>query len=268
MSGAAGRDLEIEGALLVMDEDPASVADEIAALREAGGRELVPRPDQDIRDVYFDSAERQLSAKRIALRLREVDGTTFLTLKFGRSRSLGVTSRTEIETPWSPASLSHVLDVLTTEGVRFHRMTAGWDGKPSTPRAALRAMGFFVRQARHTHRRRRDVIEDGAARQASPRVGELAIDAVTYELERSIVRLFEIEVEVKDAGKTDDIADVLDALIERFDGRLRRWRYGKLVTGLAIGDLLRERGSDRVLSDSCILQPQALPLLETRLLKR
>ncbi|MGH2723711.1 MAG: CYTH domain-containing protein [Actinomycetota bacterium] len=228
METEAGHPSEDEGALVVRASDPEEVAGRLEALDSVGGYRLEPGPTLRIRDRYVDTADGDLGARRIALRVREVDGATLLTLK-GSSRTTGhgTHQRLEIEEPWSEPALARAMEELRTMGVPLEVRAGG-----ATPVEALESVGLRVVQDRETERTVRHVLADGPA-------AELAIDRVTYHLGEAAPRLLEVEVEAKRPGASGVLHDVIDALDHEWP-ELRRWPHSKLAIGKALERLLRE----------------------------
>ena len=155
--------LETEGVLVVCADRPAEVLVAVAALPAVGEWELEPLPPQGIEDVYYDDADRSLRRRRVALRIRRVDGDPVVTLKAPRGREGGVSTRLEIEEPWSPESLRRIvapLDELT-------RLTLPVPAAAAAPEAALRELGLRAVQRRRTDRERRAVLASGGPTIAS-----------------------------------------------------------------------------------------------------
>jgi inorganic triphosphatase YgiF len=215
--------LETEGALVVRAERPSEVLAAIAALPGVGDWALEALPPQTIEDAYFDDERRSLGARRIALRIRRVDGVALLTMKSPLRREGGVATRIEIEEPWSAAALRRAMTELDL---------ASGEPAATDPEAALHELGFRPVQRRSTARERRAVIDAGGRA-----IAELALDTVSYDLPAGAVRLCEIEVESR-AGNAD-VGPILDALAARF-GALVPWPQGKLATGLAAERALRD----------------------------
>jgi inorganic triphosphatase YgiF len=233
---------ETEGALVVRAERPAEVLAQIATLSSIGRWALEPRPPQAIEDVYFDDERRSLGRRRIALRIRRVDAVVLLTMKSPLGREGGVTTRTEVEAPWSADALRRVVAELDLGSA------GAW--APS-PEPALRELGLAPVQRRTTARERRAVVGDGRE------IAELALDTVTYDLAPGTLLLCEVEVEAK--APDADVGPILDALAARFE-TLAPWRHGKLATGFAA-----ERAMQAGSLAPGTLTPPALDALERAL---
>jgi inorganic triphosphatase YgiF len=219
---------EREAKLVITGERPGAVADAIAGLSTLAGRGLVPTGTVALRDVYLDTPTGALRARRDSLRVRVADGQAFLTLKGGgREVDPGVIERDELETPWSEAAYTRLLDILAERGIPLRLATADGD-----PVSLLLASGLERLQERETSRRLRHV--DG---RGSP-IAELAVDAVTFHLAAGPVRHHEVEIEAKAPEGAAYLPRAVEALGAQFGPALTVWRYGKLATGLAIARLL------------------------------
>jgi hypothetical protein len=230
------RPREVEGVLLVRAEDQEAAARRVARLEAVDRFDLRPRPAQRIRDTYLDTADGHLAARRVAFRVRELDGRPLLTLKADPVRSGLAAERLELEAPWSAEALGAVLEELRRRGVQLADPPAG--AGAGEPLADLSGLGLRQTQVRDTTRTPRDVLERG--REAAGRVAELTVDDVGYQLPTGTARLLEVEVEAKAKGPGGlaTVQALLSALAEGFPEDLRPWPYGKLATGRAVEQLL------------------------------
>jgi hypothetical protein len=258
-SGRAGHEIEI--ALVIVGREPGGVANEVAALESLGGVKLEAAPTRRIRDVYFDAADERLHRAGLALRLREVDGEPWVTVKGQeRRRADGTVERLEIEGPWSPAVLHRVLEVLRSHGC-FHGVRPPQSASVS-PLDGIRSLGLTVIQDRTTRRRPRRIL--GGRGQAGP-IGELAIDEVEYEVGGQLVRIHEIELEARSEAGEAMVGALAGALVEAFSPRLRRWPHSKLATGRALEQLATEQVLDGVIGPGADVLPAGWDLLAVRL---
>jgi len=225
-----GEPREVEAALLICGEHPAETARSLAVLTEVDGYELQVLPSQNLHDVYFDTSDGRLGSEAIALRLRSVDGSWYITRKGpGRQVEPGTVDRSEIELPWSIEVLPRVLERELALGPSVEKPESA--AKDPDPVRSMQRRGLVVVQDRETHRQRRAVIP---AKRALGPVAELAIDDVTFKLSHRRVRLYEIELELKAPGEAGAVRAVVEALEQRYRSELRRWPYGKLPTGKAL----------------------------------
>jgi hypothetical protein len=243
---------EIEAALIVYADAPAAIGQRLADLQTLAEFSLLPRATQAIEDIYFDTADRSLQARLIALRVRRLDRTTLVTMKADSHRTVAGEDRLEIEFPWSSSALHHVVSELRSRGVGVPA-SPGELG-PADPAAVMASMGLEQVQARVTTRTPRDVVACGA--EGEP-VAELAIDAVTYRFGEGRVGLLEVEVEAKGRGDACTVARITARLRDAFPAQLRPWPYGKLPTGQAIQQLLADGQLEGLTSQDGMLRPLA-----------
>lgn len=249
---------EIESALVLSVARPAAAVRRMVELRSLGDYVLKPRADQRIDDDYLDTEDGRLSAKRIALRIRRLNGAPRLTLKGPTRRRSGPASgRLELEEPWTPAAAGSVLRVLAHLDAPLARRTASRAWRK--PEDFVLALGLTHAQRRETLRRPRDVRERAGS--ADPPLAELALDTVSYRVGRRKVRLFEVEIEAKRKEGVKAADRVTAFLLERWGGTLRSWPYSKLATGFALQELERNGKLEGMLSTAGWLTPEGFNLL-------
>jgi inorganic triphosphatase YgiF len=242
---------EREAKLVVIAERPEVVADAIAGLTRLAGRALHDGGTLAIRDVYLDTPDGALRARRDSLRVRVQNGKPLLALKGpGRSVGLGVTERDEMETPWSAEAHARCLDILASRGIALRRVAPVAD-----PVATLLAAGLSRVQERETHRRLRH-----AAGGVGAPVAELAVDEVTFHLDAGAIRHHEVEIEAKASGGADYLPLAAAELRASFPSALAPWRPGKLATGFAIARLLASPEGAGMVADGHLI-PAAYPRL-------
>ena len=247
---------ELEAALIIRSDAPCRLAEQISTLTSIAGYHLQPEAPQPIHDAYFDTPQRALAAKHVALRLRTIGSLRLLTVK-GPSRRTewGAGERLELEEPWSAQSLEKMLDALR------HALTLPRDPNAQGPPVdVIRALGLDVVQDRETHRQPRRVTRSDDP--LGTALAELAVDAVTYHFGVNVVRMYEIEIEAKSAGGASVVRAIMDRLVAQFAPALRPWSYGKLITGDIIGRLLREGTLDSLLGADDALLAAAIDLIE------
>jgi inorganic triphosphatase YgiF len=253
---------EVEAALIAASDDAGGLARRLAALRELNGYLLSPRPEERIADDYLDTADARLGTKRVALRVRLLDGAARLTLKGPTERRGVATSRRlELEQPWSAAAAGRALRALANLDIRLARRTASRAWR--NPEDFVSALGLVHVQRRETLRKPRDVRDRGGASDAP--LAELALDTVSYRIGRRKVRLFEVEIEAKRKEGVAAASRVAGLLIERWGGGLRAWKHSKLATGLALDALERDGKLAALLSPAGWLTPKGIDLLARRL---
>ncbi len=251
---------ETEAALVIAAGAAESVADRIARLRVVAGHDLVPRGTRRIHDTYFDTPDGELQAQRVALRIRELDGATWVTLK-GPSQPTdwGGKERLEIDLLWSQDAAKRILAELAGRGLTPPARDRTVDA--SRPVQTMLALGLQVIQDRRVRRRVRDVV----ARHQPLVLAELAIDSVTYHFADRQIHHHEVEIETKSRDGPRAGRAVAEDLISMYAPALRSWPFGKLATGRAIERFLHEGISKGLLDDSDSLTPAAYDWIAARL---
>ena len=250
--------IEAEATLLIRAEDAEAVAGRIAAMTLIAGFALVPREQQDIFDVYLDTANGSLQSQTVALRVRRVNGNRLVTLK-GPARAMewGGVERLEIEMPWSEGALERISGALRERGVTLADGDMRFDAVDAL--ATLASAGLHPIQVRETARTVRDVVEGDTV------LAELAVDATVYHIGDRRVRHHEVEVEAKAEGAGEAIGAVIDGLVTEFGAVLRPWAHGKLQTGKAIEMLQADGALEGFLSEDNRLAPGAYDAIDALL---
>ncbi len=248
---------ELEAALIIKSDAPRRLAEQMGSLTSIAGYRLHPEPPQPIRDLYFDTSERTLRAKHVALRLRTIGSLHLITLK-GPSRQTdwGGAERLELEEPWSEQALARMVEALRRAGIALRQTSITTDARIQ----AMTSLGLVVVQDRETYRQPRNV-----ARMDDPRgtpLAELAVDAVTYHFGAKVVRLYDVEIEAKSADGPPAVRAIAERLVSQYAPALQPWPYGKLVTGDVIDRLLRESALDGLLGPDNTLTPAAVERIE------
>ena len=249
---------EVE-AVLIIKGDVDAVLKELAGLRSILNYRLEPGQSKTIHDRYFDTIDRRLRKRGANLRIREMDGSLFISVKSHTRRTLrGATARREIEVPWSKQNLLSLIKDLELEAdlALPERQFSDAD-----PLAAMEATGLQLVQDRETRREVRNV---SSVRKPDLVLAELAIDRVTYHIGNHNISIFEVEVEEKAKGSSSVISDVTKALLQAYQPSLQKWSHGKFVTGLAIQRLLETEPADNLL-DQDRLKPEALGTIDRAL---
>ena len=249
---------EVE-AVLIIKGDVDAVLKELADLRSILNYRLEPGQSKTIHDRYFDTIDRRLRKRGANLRIREMDGSLFISVKSHTRRTLrGATARREIEVPWSKQNLLSLIKDLELEAdlALPERQFSDAD-----PLAAMEATGLQLVQDRETRREVRNV---SSVRKPDLVLAELAIDRVTYHIGNHNISIFEVEVEEKAKGSSSVISDVTKALLQAYQPSLQKWSHGKFVTGLAIQRLLETEPADNLLGQDR-LKPEALGTIDRAL---
>ena len=243
---------ETEIKLLIAAECPADVIDAIARLPRINGRSLGRARTSTLRDTYFDTPDRQLYARNFNLRIRSDNGPSLLTLKGPKTRlRSGVAIRAEVEAAWSREAVERVRSLLAEAGIHLCEAPDMVD-----PAGSLCAAGLTPLQTRRTRRCARDVVDASGIPFA-----EFALDVVTYEIGAREIRHHELEIEAHNVAHAASLGLLAQDLLARFGDVLRLWRSGKLATGLAVQELLRDGNLDDHVTEGN-LRPSAYDLVE------
>jgi len=244
---------EIEAALVIGSENPQVVASQIADLTAIGNYRLLPQAPQLIHDLYLDTPDRALQTQQLALRVREIGTTHWVTLK-GPSQPTGWeggAERLEIELLWSKDALARVLAELVDRGkVPQQRQDLDY----AHPLEAMASLGLQVIQDRENHRRVRNILKGG---ESDSVLAELAIDSVAYHFGGQEIRQHEVEIEAKEGSSSAVIKLLVESLVAMYGPVLRRWGHSKLATGRAIEKMLSEGLLEGLLDVNNNLKPLA-----------
>ena len=234
--------METEVAFLICSENPQLAIDKIACLDSIAEYPLRYKNDEKIHDIYFDTPNKLLKKKGMALRLRRVDAKRWITLK-GPSKTTeeGSVERLEIEEEWSEKALERMLNELLTRNVRVkheYRYSESAD-----PADIMKELGFVGVQYRTTSRKAKNIVDKEEEAQV---LAELDIDSVTYIFGGQKVNLYEVEIELKHSGAAAVLKVAGESLLTSFASFLTRWKYSKVATGNAIERLLKQELKEMV----------------------
>jgi hypothetical protein len=236
---------ELETAIVVASDDPEAIADEIKQLTSIGGYLLLRGSPKNIRDRYFDTSDKDLDSKKFALRIREINDDTLLTLKGPSIPSGTAMQRMEIEEKWSLQAFKHMLEELSSRDIDVSLLedpsrndiiepNASQDLTSSEIICIMSRYGLNVIQDRETSRTIRNVVSE----RYGPILAELAIDRVCYHFNDESFVFYEVEIESK---FQDDGFDVIRAvgimLLMRYPEAMHRWTHSKLEIGKAIEEI-------------------------------
>ncbi|MCU0577352.1 MAG: CYTH domain-containing protein [Desulfobacterota bacterium] len=226
---------EIETTLVVVRDDPLGVMEEIAALRSLGPYRLSPPVMLSLKDTYYDTPSRLLSTRGIAVRTRESGTSVLFCIKQDeRIDESGAAFRDEFEMPWSRQCFDHIAHILH----KLARCVGEVPARTDSPGECLVCLGLTAIQERETARLAKNAeATDGPDRGV---LAEVALDRVCYHLSGFRILHYEIEVEATSPDLIDPVRDLTALLRQRYGGCLMPWRHNKLVTGLALEQLIAE----------------------------
>jgi uncharacterized protein YjbK len=256
MNSGSPNSTETETTLVVASDNPEIIMSKIGQISALSGYELMPGGTFALNDYYFDNASFELSSRKWALRIRQIGEHSWIAAK-GPSRETrpGILERAEIELAWSAEAFDKLSNLLARHGLLISGLRES--GISRGPLEALRNVGFIVIQKRQTVRTIRHVrsIEKDLI------LAELALDRVIYHFESRTLLHHEIEIEFKSKEALSAAQFLTQHLFGLFPTELRKWRYGKLVTGRAIEALVGEKSFRESLGDDH-LKPASYILIE------
>lgn len=226
---------EMEATLVVANDHPLDIMEEISARVTLGPYRLSIAGVLSLKDTYYDTPSRLLSTRGVALRTREHGPSQFFCIKQDEQvDERGTAVRDEIEMPWSRRCMDHIAHIL-------HKHEADIIEAPSwrgSPRECLACLGLVAIQERETTRMTLAASLPGSPREGS--LAELALDRVCYLIGRARILHHEVEIEAAAADAMGHIRDIMGLLSGRYGHALRPWRHNKLVTGFALEQLIAE----------------------------
>lgn len=206
--------IEHEIALIVRNENPALIFQEIAELKWLHPYKLEREDTIRLRDTYYDTSWKAIKRGKSSLRTREIfDGPdvakTLVTLKGAKIEGLGRIEQ-EFEWPFPEEMLEQLIELFELEPI----------------------------QVRTNLRTPMRVIKTSSKEQ----VAELVLDRLTYHFaEEKKVTLYEVEVEAKKNGY--DIKNIVKPLAKKFPD-LQEWEHSKLTMGHAIAVAMQVQTDD------------------------
>ena len=256
MNPGSSNSTETETTLVVDSENPEEILSKIEEISSIYDYQLLPGVKLTLNDCYFDKLSGDLSSRKWALRIRQIDEQSWIAAK-GPSRETapGVLERVEIEVAWSPEAFDKLSKLLARHGIfisELQERRISEDPLEFLGGAGLRVIQKrqIVRTVRHVRSTKKDRV-----------LAELDLDRVIYHFESRALLHHEIEIESKAKEAHSAIQSLAQYLLGLFPDELRKWRYGKLATGRAIEALVGEKSFEEALSDDC-LKPASYVLIE------
>jgi len=224
---------EIETTLVVLGAEPQNLMEELSAHKAIGPYHLTSKGMKVFTDTYYDTVERSLSGSGIALRTRDAAGSVIFCIKQGEHmQDTGAVAREELELPWSRQCLDHAGRIIQDPPTSPIKIPSDMD----SPMQCLARLGFFPIQSRKTQRRLSDV--SNALRKGT--IAELALDEVSYNISGCSILHYEIEVEAASPCFENHIVRLTDLLKTSYPEILIPWDHNKLITGIAMEELMKD----------------------------
>jgi inorganic triphosphatase YgiF len=226
---------EIETTLVVLGDKPQNLLEELSTHKAIGPYHLTPRGMRVFTDTYYDTVERSLSGRRVALRTRDTAGSVIFCIKQGEHiQSTGTAVREELELPWSRQCLDHAARIIQDPCINPSKVPSHMD----SPMQCLACLGLVPIQSRKTKRLVFDISD--ALREET--FAELALDEVSYSISGCSILHYEIEVEATNPSSENHIVRFTDLLRSSYPEKLMRWDHNKLITGIALEKLMKDGG--------------------------
>jgi inorganic triphosphatase YgiF len=224
---------EIETTLVVLGDEPQNLLEELSTHKAIGPYHLTPRGVKVFTDTYYDTVERSLSGRRVALRTRETADSVIFCIKQGEHiQGTGTAVREELELPWSRQCLDHAGRIIQDPCTNTIKVPSNLD----SPTQCLACLGLVPIQSRKTKRLVFDISD--ALREET--FAELALDEVSYSISGCSILHYEIEVEATSPSFENHIVRFTDLLRSSYPEKLMRWDHNKLITGNAMEELMKE----------------------------
>ncbi len=254
--------LEIEAKLVISSDSPREIALAIGRLDSLGPWSLRQRPPLSARDRYFDLHDDALGRLGMALRLRWTADSCLITVKGPESEATGILERRELERPWTRDALQSVLAYVASRGLQLAIPDNVFSD--DDPEVVLEALGLGVVQDRTTDRVRREVVSPD---DESVALAELAVDEVEYRVAPRGLKHYEVEIELESSADAATLGAISTELQRQWK-ELRQWPHSKLVTGRAIGELMRDPDCDKLIGVGGTLKPEFYGAIDELLRRR
>ena len=205
--------MEIEAKFAVPDE---VTWQRLQIVTELAGYAIGPSEAKEVHDTFVDTPDRQIIRSGHVCRQREVAGQIVMTLKGSKTIEGAVHRREELE-----ITLPHAMPIVQWPPAEIrYQLLALIGDVPLTPL-------FDQRQTRHVR----------WVTQGQRRVAEMSVDQVRLSLSGQEQSYFEVEMELKNAGTEDDLAQLAAALQNEWG--LQPEPRSKFARALALADAPR-----------------------------
>ena len=246
---------EIETTLIISSNNPKKEVLQIAGLKRIAKYQLIPLDSQMIHDYYFDTTDHALQSQELALRLREIGASRWITLK-GRSKldaqRISV-ERLEIEVELSKNALARIIRELTDRRINIQQQSDYFDNQHILN--VFINLGLEIIQDRETLREVRNIV--AMNEQTGQVLAVLAVDSVVYHFSGQEICHHELEIEAKTEDGHKALKILAEKLIERYKSTLRMWEHSKLATGKAIEKMQSDGALEGLFDVSNNLKPSA-----------
>jgi uncharacterized protein YjbK/uncharacterized membrane protein YhiD involved in acid resistance len=266
---------ETEASIVICSDSAKRLAAQIARLDSIADYPLVKMGSKKIVDTYFDTNQKVLAKKRVALRVREIDGDYWIAVKGPTADGISNIDRSEYEVNWSHHNITKIVDYLkktaNVEGLKVVKTNTGL--VETEPLKFLQAIGLVIVQRRENLRKIRYILSKNSSNQNDRVLAELDIDHVIYHFNFGNVSLYDIEIEEKvteqEARKDKDIFsnsildEIVGELISKYGPEtFRKWKFGKLALGKGIEKLQKDNALKDMVDNNNNLRREAYDKIE------
>ena len=253
--GRTNEYVEIEVTLIICDDNPSIIVQQVADLATIGNYQLQFKEPHIIHDFYFDTPDQALQNKKMTLRIREIDSTYWITLKipthvinldYGKQRF-------EMEYLWSKDTLTKIIQILNDQNISICSSIPVLN--EVYPLDIMEYLGLEIIQDRENFRKRRDIII--TKQECDIVIAEMVLDSIVYHFGGKDIGHYEIEIELKQINHSIILTTVVEHLISIYGSKLRLWPHSKTITGKAIENLWEAGLLEGLLDSENNLKPRA-----------
>ena len=221
---------EVEVAILFLSTNRKVIFEKIQNVIRSSSYEPVKNGTENIHDLYYDTPDKKLEAKKIQLRLRIVQEKVYkVTLKVLKEIRENYSDRVEIERFWSQEAFDDIANNLVKMNIGFQYLEGSYD---NDPKITFNNLGLIIIQNRKTIR---EILN--AVNKISGQIEfEFDFDTTTILLNsNNEIRFSELEIESKKGGNEKKLDKIVGEVIKFHE--FMSWHYSKLETGMAISNL-------------------------------
>lgn len=233
--------IEEEQALIVRSDNPLAVFESLSNITTIHGYKVKDPEAHTIVDRFYDTTDSSIKALKSSLRIRELDGVPYVTIK-GKNKN----------------------DATSTASKRSE-LEFKWPYETPSPYEFIALFGLVEKQKRVTERIQRDIVKsfynakDGSYQKVI--IAELALDTVTYHFVSDTPNaiLYEVEIELKTDKPEIKLSALVDPLLKAYP-ELGLWPHSKYSTGKALEVALQVQ-----LDDQGVVKNEAFNILSALL---
>lgn len=224
---------EVETALIILSKDYDQIFNVINELITKKGYRTKKNGIQIIHDTYFDTKDEILKKNAIALRIRDINEVSKITLKILQNTTENYSKRIEIEDIYSKEMLDQIILKINSY-VNLNILKPSLKDYHNDPQLNLIMLGFKIIQNKRTHRK----IVNAINKSSNQTEFEFVFDTTTYIFDsNNKITNIELEIESK-LSKNDAVLNDFVRELKLNPALFKYWPYNKLLTGKVIEILL------------------------------